>query len=266
MFRDYGAHNNIQPIDSAFITEWDLPAGSFAFPINANDSYACTVDWGDGSIQEVSTNSQTEWTHSYVASGTYQIKITGVFSHIYINRSATVAPLIKAVINWGHVGFLFFYRAFDGAVNLTSIPDGPITGAEEVIDFYLAFFKTGFTTIPVDMFSLAPGMVNAGNLFNQGSLTSIPPGLFDNNPLIDSFWYTFAVCPITSIPEGLFDTQISTGLVYSFYRTFYNCSSINTTIYDVWNDYTYLSASNTNDCFYGCVNAPNYANIPISWR
>jgi len=153
--------------EDEFITEWNLPAGSFTYPLYPGATYNFIINWGDGTDESTITSSgDPDNTHIYAEAGTYQISIRGSFSRQYINRSAISGYLTK-IINWGDVGFTSMAYFACGCSNLTIIPNNAITGADAV--------------------------ESADSMFAECDLSNIPETIFDEMPLIEDFTNCFAV-------------------------------------------------------------------------
>ena len=128
-----------KPVSGPFITTWNMTKGAFTL-LTQTGTYNATIDWGDGTS---STHTTGNPTHTYASAGQYQIKITGQYNGLNINNNATERDKLIAVNAWGNVGFTSFERAFQGCSNLVSLPNGGITGAENVTNFSYCFRKIG---------------------------------------------------------------------------------------------------------------------------
>jgi len=125
-----------------------------------------------------------------------------------------------------------FYRLFNGATNLTTVPDT-----------LFADYTTGANY----MFS---------NTFNGcTSLTTIPAGLFSGitTGVAYMFQYTFSGCTgLTSIPAGLF-SGITTGANYMFSATFYGCTGLTSIPADLFSGITTGANYMFSNTFNGCT-------------
>ena len=75
-------------------------ADQHTLPVGRSGTYSFDVDWGDGNSDNITAWNQAEVTHTYAASGTYTIEITGTFTGIDFN----VDPLkLIEIFNWGAV-------------------------------------------------------------------------------------------------------------------------------------------------------------------
>ncbi len=119
----------------AFITTWktDNPGASednqITIPTFPGEIYDYSVDWGDGSSD---SNVTGDITHTYAASGIYQVSITGAFRRIYFDDFFGTSGLndnykIISIDNWGTNKWSSMSNAFAGCGNLdllaTDIPD-----------------------------------------------------------------------------------------------------------------------------------------------
>jgi hypothetical protein len=185
---------------SYFITEWDMPSGDFTLPLVSTEDYDMTVDWGDGSSSVVTSYNDPDATHTYLSAETLRISISGICEHFQIKNNTAIKDNITKVIQWGEVSFEKMDFMFQGCTNLTYLPDGAITGVEDVLSFrYMFYGCTSITSIPELFFSESNGS-------HVGSISA-----------------TFALCAsLVDIPDDLFsytpNAQVST--------CFYKCTAL----------------------------------------
>ncbi len=86
----------------AFVTEWTVPSDNLTItiPTDSNYSYNYNVDWGDSTTPDSGDTGGAS--HTYAASGVYDVTITGTFPAIYFN-SASDAPDLTNVLQWGTI-------------------------------------------------------------------------------------------------------------------------------------------------------------------
>jgi surface protein len=102
-------------------------------------SYNCTVDWGDGTSDTITTFNDPSWTHDFGVAGTYQIKISGsAFTKMEFANTNDKDKLIS-IDNWGLFSFgtsgLFaFWGCSNLVINATDRPKNLIstTNLQEV--------------------------------------------------------------------------------------------------------------------------------------
>ena len=78
------------PDPDAFVTTWQTgsPEESIFIPTAPDTEYDFTIDWGDGTVDNISgTDPNPE--HTYTEPGTYYVAITGTFPHFYMNALLT---------------------------------------------------------------------------------------------------------------------------------------------------------------------------------
>ena len=101
--------------ESAFITTWSVADGNLSIEIpTTGDGYFYTVDWGDSTSDTAQTANAP---HTYTASGTYTVTITGSFPRIYFNNSGDKDKIIE-VNQWGTQQWTSMESAFYGCTNL----------------------------------------------------------------------------------------------------------------------------------------------------
>jgi len=72
----------------------------FKLPLLSNGSIDFVVDWGDGSQDTITTYNQTETLHTYVESGSYNIKIAGILRGWSFNNGGDCLKFITPK-RWG---------------------------------------------------------------------------------------------------------------------------------------------------------------------
>jgi surface protein len=112
-----------------FVSVWDtskISTGSststqIKLPLESTGTYNFVVDWGDGSTNTITTWNQAETTHTYSASGTYTVTITGQLWGWRFNNGGDRLKLtsITAFGNRFRLGNSGGY--FNGCANLTSV-------------------------------------------------------------------------------------------------------------------------------------------------
>lgn len=118
----------------------------------------------------------------------------------------------------------------------------------------------GINSIPTGFFANCPDIEVFDNLCYDSPVTDIPADIFYYTPIAYSFRYTFAQTAITDIPSGLFSRC---PLASDFSSCFEGCVGIYGEVPKLWERFP---DANGNDCFYGCVNALNYDEIPDGWK
>lgn len=145
-----------QTAATPFISSWKTDnAGTssstqITIPTSSTGTYNCTVDWGDGNTNTITTWNDAAWTHTYSVAGTYTVKFYGTFNGIVFNNGGDRLKLLS-ITQWGtnfRVGTTqgtYFY----GCANLvlSSVADKLNLSGTTVLD---SMFRgcTSITTIP----------------------------------------------------------------------------------------------------------------------
>ena len=213
---------------------------SFSMIIGAAGNF--TIDWGDGQSEVITDKpiGATTYSHTYSASGEYEIKLTGratdysdakidmdtgtglvpTFTLSDMLGGSFVATNVAKIS--GSLGKIFptmddgtnpnFFGTFAYAP-ITEIPDGlfaGIHGAPAEFMFYGTFMGAAITEIPADLFAGIRGAQAEGmfyGTFMGAAITEIPADLFAGirgAPAEGMFSWTFSDTAITSIPADLF--------------------------------------------------------------
>jgi hypothetical protein len=101
-----------------FISSWKTDnAGTSSFnqitiPTTSLGSYNCTVDWGDGNIESITSYNDPAWTHTYYVAGEYDVSIQGVFTGFRFNNGGDRLKLLDVKscgpLNLGNEGSYFY--------------------------------------------------------------------------------------------------------------------------------------------------------------
>lgn len=186
-----------------FVSTWNtenLSAGSSAtsqvsLPLISSGTYDFTVDWGDGNQDTITVYNQAEKTHTYAATGTYEITITGVCEGFVFSNTNDRLKLLN-ISNWGTLKLGVTGNYFYGCANLD------IT-ATDIFDI------TGMTS----MFQAFRG---CSSLVWNDSIS-----LLDTNN-ITSFSFCFLGC---SLFNQLIDWDFSSATALDY--MLYQCSTYN---------------------------------------
>ncbi|AFG37213.1 BspA family leucine-rich repeat surface protein [Spirochaeta africana] len=107
----------IDGLDLPFIMEVTTTEDNQTFELR-NQTQPLTVDWGDGTVEEITT---TDATHEYATEGSYDITIGA--EELWISQkafSANTPELITDIKQWGNIQWTSMDSMFRGATNLTS--------------------------------------------------------------------------------------------------------------------------------------------------
>jgi len=113
-----------------FITTWktDNPGTSnntsITIPVKPGETYNYNIDWdNDGNMDQTGVTGSV--THNFGSTGTYTIRIEGVFPSIYFNYSGDRSKIIS-IDQWGSIQWFTMENAFLGCTHLNySAIDAP---------------------------------------------------------------------------------------------------------------------------------------------
>ena len=226
----------------SFITEWTVEANEqIILPIYEKEeedyergeketyfNYNFTVDYGDGTVVEVTSFDDEDRMHTYKEAGTYKVKIDGLcesWSFYHINDMENRAKITK-LAQWGVIGAKHY--DFAGCVNLEGEIVLPSRNSfNEVESFRMLFYKCEKLTgkIPSNLFKYATKVKTMANVFNYttGLTSTIPEDLFFNCKEVTNFRFVFAGSSVSGeIPENIFKENTKVNNFQGCFRECYN--------------------------------------------
>ncbi|MCD8313679.1 MAG: leucine-rich repeat protein [Bacteroidales bacterium] len=231
----------------------------------------CTVDWGDGTVETVTS---TKPAHTYSSFGEHTVSIIGTVTGLssYNLDSSQSVPELTAVLQWGKTGLTTMERAFYYCQYLTSLPDDNDGAFADVVKFNYAFsYCSSLLSIPSGLFASATSAQYFEYVFAYCyGLSAIPAGLFSKCSEALSFEYAFRSCSgVLTIGEGLFD---GCAKATDFYITFGFMDMLTTIPEGLFKDHTAVEnfqgvfkqcpalASLPENLFAGCSGATTFKN------
>ena len=102
----------------AFATTWKTTSASesIAIPVEVHADGTLTISWGDGST-DTATTSGTQ-SHTYSASGEYQVSMTGNLARINLGDTGSTASKLASIDQWGDIEWSDMKDMFRGALNM----------------------------------------------------------------------------------------------------------------------------------------------------
>lgn len=267
-----------------FITQWSVGDGeTIVLPIYEKQetdeergeketyfNYNFTIDYGDGTVAEITSFDDEDRFHTYSKAGTYDVKITGVcegWSFYYIGDSASNLTQIK---QWGvtqakHIDF-------GNCTNLSGQIPTPVKNSFNTVEsFRLLFYKcTNLNSqIPENLFYNASNVITLRNAFNYSGVTgNIPENLLKYCTNVENIAFLFDKSKITgSIPENLFNNCTKLKNAESVFRMtsiigeiperlFYNCHNL-VKVSGIFEECTGLIGKIPENLFSNCTNITN---------
>ncbi len=206
-----GKENNDEKIIRVSQTGMDINAFIVGLNVIAKDlnsilffgeGFEGTIDWGDGTVEEVTTD--TYPTHTYTDPDEYIVSAKGTAPAIHVQYGAYYnqkAQLVR-VYNWGRLGIRSMDEAFRQCSNLTAIPEDNCEAFKNVVSFEYAFSDTGISEIPDGLFRYAENAERMENIFySSKDITSVPAGLLFHCPKLESVKGMFGLTAITGLDK-----------------------------------------------------------------
>ena len=100
---------------ASFVTNWQIPSDNFELAIGANENYDYdfTIDWGDGTVENITVANPESFTHTYELAGLYSVAIQGDFPAIRMFGVSDASRLaLVDVEQWGDIVWQTFQQAF----------------------------------------------------------------------------------------------------------------------------------------------------------
>jgi len=197
---DYYVYGLLEIVSSIFSSTWNTSnttigssaSNQISLPLESLGTYNFTVNWGDGSQDNITSWNQAEVTHTYAVSGIYTLSITGAITGFVFNSTGDRDKLIS-VSSWGILKLGNSNNYFSGCSNLdlSSTTDILDLSGTTNMDFMFAFC-TSITTI------------NNINLWNIGGVTTMVDTFTGSTSFNDdiSAWDVSSVVNMNSMFSG----------------------------------------------------------------
>lgn len=284
-----GATNQVLDDDLAgnedlktFITQWNVADGeTIILPIYEKQetdevrgeketyfNYNFTVDYGDGTVAEITSFDDEDRYHTYSKAGTYDVKIKGMcegWSFYNVGDSTSNLTQIKqwGVIQAKHIDF-------GNCTNLSGQIPTPVKNSFTTVESFRTLFYNCTSlnsVIPENLFYNATNVITLRNAFNISGVTgNIPENLLKYCTKVENVAYLFGGSSnITgNIPENLFSNCSNLKTVYGVFgetsitgsipeKLLSNCHNI-TVAGELFNNCTGLSGKIPENLFTNCPN------------
>lgn len=117
------------------------------------------------------------------------------------------------------------------------------------------------TSVPSDIFLRLENVTNFSSCFRSSGISEIPRNIFQYTPLGSNFSFCFALCESLSYVSNDIFSGIETSTP-NFRNAFIGCTALRhcPPLWETWPN------ANARQCFFGCTNADNYAQVPSGWK
>ena len=127
--------NRIIPFVSNWVTT--TTGQTITLPIYNGGNYLFNVDWGDGTLETISSN--TTNTHTYTSSGLYTITIDGTIEGWNFSQENASKDNIVEIVSWGNLKLGDLGAHFKGCSNLTLSQTTDVPDLSDITNFSETF-------------------------------------------------------------------------------------------------------------------------------
>ena len=199
-----------------FVSIWEttIDNESITLPLVAGGNYAFTVDWGDGSSEDVATAAPVS--HTYAIAGTYTVRIAGTIEGwSFAELTPADAAKILEITAWGPLAFGATEGHFASAESLiitaTDAPD--LSGTTSLAESFRN--ASAIVTIPgVDSWDVSM-ITSMSSTFEGASNFNSPIGSWDTSQ-VTSMEQMFEGAASFNQPIGNWDTAAVTNMFRMF--------------------------------------------------
>jgi len=272
-----------------FITQWNVDDGeTIILPIYEKQetdeergeketyfNYNFTVDYGDGTVAEITSFDDEDRNHTYQTEGIYDIKITGICEGWSFNNVGNSAKNLTQIKQWGVIQSK--HIDFGNCTNLSGQIPTPVKNSFTTVEsFRLLFYNcTNLNSqIPENLFYNATNIVTLRNAFNYSGVTgNIPENLLSYCTKCENVAYLFGGSNITgTIPYNLFNNCSNLKRIEGFFseienitgsipeKLFYNCPNI-TNMSRLFDRCTGLTGAIPENLFSNCYNITDVSRL-----
>jgi surface protein len=169
-----------------FTSVWRTTEGDKKITIPTDDSldYNYTINWGDGSVEEITLD--TSPSHTYNVAGDYTVIISGVFPTIKFDNTGDKDKIIS-IPNLGDVGWTSFESAFYGCQNLGLILGGNTSNVTSMNKMF-----RGATLADPDTSSWNTSNVTSMNKMFKNAITANPDTSSWDTSKVTTMWGLFS--------------------------------------------------------------------------
>ncbi|WP_226294254.1 BspA family leucine-rich repeat surface protein [Aquimarina algicola] len=254
--------NDVNEIPAdAFVTEWELTAGNLTIRLPIHEArplnqiiteYDFQVDWGDGTVQQVTSFDDPDAIHTYASPGKKTVIITGTLRGFsFFEGSGVSSSLLTNVSQWGTVLLGNSLGHFINCTNLTGFTATDIPDVSEIGSFERMFNNASSFT----------GGISNWDVSNVEVMTNMFAGATEFNEDISGWNVSKVIATISMFANAIsFNQDISGWDVSSLLFVdgmFFNASSFN-------QDLSGWATDNVFSCdeFNGGTSALTSANLP----
>jgi hypothetical protein len=202
-------------VESTFRSQWTTIENNetIQLPLVSYGTYNCVVDWGDSTLDTITSFSDNS--HTYTNPGTYTISITGTIKGWSFSGTSVSALKIVKVLEWGPLqinnGAIQTRGAFQGCNNceFSAVTDSlSMTDVTECISWFFDCFSFSDRAQTIQN----SGLINNIHLWDMSNVTNLTQMFFSSKWFNDPGIGDWDVSNVTSLSSIFSRTTSSTTL------------------------------------------------------
>lgn len=214
----YRITNDISVSVNNFAVKVDTGATTtFKLPLVSGKNYSFEINWGDGNIENVTSDTQLE--HDYGVTGIYTITMNGYIPGFIFNLAGDFTKLIEIVECGGLTFEGSATGAFGGCTNLTTIDD-TTTFKTTGVSLFKQFYRDCNSLTQIPLMDTTSGDDYNLMFRSCNSLTTIPDFDFGSPSVIKEMF--FSMINLTTLDNITIDTSNVT----DFTQVFFSCQNL----------------------------------------
>jgi surface protein len=197
----------------AFVSQWNTEkisrgssaANQITLPLESDGTYNFTVEWGDGTSNNITNWNDANVTHTYADVGVHIVSIRGTITGFRFSNSGDVLKLVR-IFSFGPLRLGNNGGYFDGAKNLTITATDPLdlTGTTNLSGAFGGC--TALTTAPSMAGWQTANVTNMSYMFSKASAFNQPIENWDTSN-VTNMSYMFYKASAFNQPIGNWNTS-----------------------------------------------------------
>ncbi len=203
------------------VTTWRVGDGGFgdgdnsiSLPLVSGYDYNFTVNWGDGTSSEITSDTDSDITHIYAIAGDYTVTIDGLAeAWSFGNDVLSDKDKIISVDNFGAMGWIDLSGAFYGCSNLTSFVGGDTSNVTNMSSMFHE--NSSLVSLDLSHFDTSK-VVDMSTMFKDSIISNLNISSFDTSSVLN-MTEMFRNLPLTVLDVSHFNTSNVTNMTGLFY-------------------------------------------------
>ncbi len=212
-----------------FISTWNLSNtidNVLTLPLDPSGSYDFTVDWGDGTVEEINGSTAQ---HKYASSGPFTVKINGTIEGFgFSSAAADNKASLTGILQWGMMKFHNNGYQFSSCSSLNRLPISIPPDLTGITNIRAMFASASSFNQDISTWDTAQ-VTNMGGLFMNATSFNQDISSWDTSS-VTNMSYMFTQASSFTYDLNAWDTSQVTDMSCMFYMN--NSININITAWD----------------------------------